>query len=353
MIDNPVLKVGSFKVPESNVFLMTRFHDEDYHKEISNAITEAVRAFGLELVRADNRDITAESLWRKVQFCMEACHFGVAVFEDIDERYFNPNVSLELGYMRAIKRQLLILKEKRLQKLPTDLCGDLYKEFDIFKIRPTIFSQIADWLKENKARKNEKEKLIVFVSHGGQDRCAIAKAITNQVLVKNFNPLDFRVESRAAFNTSGSSAADFAIEIVREKLRYDWLSGHRPRRAGSAFLFEADVILATDAEVLSQLRGSFKTYPGTDEDRILVRDEIQEKSYLISEYCGERGDIEDPFQKSKEEYEKCFNELYRMISTATARFTEAVQRDPLPQSTVRKISFGDECIFGTEQFTKS
>lgn len=144
MIDNPVLKVGSFKVPDSNVFLMTRFRNEDYHNDISNAVTDAVRAFGLELVRADNRDITADSLWHKVQFCMEACHFGVAVFEDIDDRYFNPNVSLELGYMRALKREFLILKEKRLQKLPSDLCGDLYKEFDVFKIRPTILGQIAD-----------------------------------------------------------------------------------------------------------------------------------------------------------------------------------------------------------------
>lgn len=173
------------------------------------------------------------------------------MFEDIDDRYFNPNVSLELGFMRALKRDLLILKERRLQKLPSDLCGDLYKEFDIFRIRPIILAQIADWLKENETRKHEKEKLIVFVSHGGRDRCAIAKAIANHFLVKDFDHLDFRVESRAAFTTGGSAAADFAIEVVKEKLGYDWLSGHRPRRAGAAFLFEADLILASDSEVLS------------------------------------------------------------------------------------------------------
>ncbi len=188
----------------------------------------------------------------------------------------------------------------------------------------------------------------MFVSHGGRDRCAIAKAITNHFLVKDFDPLDFRVESRAAFTTGGSAAADFAIEIVEEKLGRDWLSGHRPRRAGAAFLFEADLILASDAEVLSQLRGAFKNYPGTSDDQILVRDEIQEKSYLLSEYCRETGDIEDPFQKPKGEYEKCFNELYRMISTNMARFQEVVQRDPVAQANVRRINFGDGHLFGTE-----
>jgi hypothetical protein len=54
MDENPVLRLPSFKVPESNVFLMTRFRNTPYHQAISEAVTEAVHAYGLELVRADN-----------------------------------------------------------------------------------------------------------------------------------------------------------------------------------------------------------------------------------------------------------------------------------------------------------
>src|SRR5260370_22580816 len=153
MEENPVLKLPSFIVPESNVFLMTRFRNTSYHQAISDAVAHAVRAFGLEFVRADDPHIAESILWRKVQFCMEACHFGVAVFEDIDEADFNPNVSLELGYMLARNRDVVLLKERRLKRLPTDLYGHLYREFDSFNIRPTVLGQIADWFKSNDVRK--------------------------------------------------------------------------------------------------------------------------------------------------------------------------------------------------------
>jgi protein-tyrosine-phosphatase len=349
---NPVLRLGSFKVPESNVFLMTRFRKTAYHEAISEAVAEAVHAFGLELVRADDPNIGESMLWPTVQYCMEACHFGVAVFEDIDEADINPNVSLELGYMMALKRSCLPLKEQRLRKLPADLTGHLYKEFDSFNIKPTVLAQIADWLKSNEVRKRDHQKLVVFVSYGGTDRCAIAKAITKHLLLKADCTLDYRIESRAAFNTSGSAAARTGIEVVLENLGEDLLSEHRPRRAGPAFLFEADLILASSNDVLFKLSESFKSYPGTAEDQHLVRDEIKQKSYLLSEFFGGTGNIEDPFPdhedaESKRKYKKCFDELRSRISDGLPALVEFLERDELPRSKVRAVNFGDRRLFGT------
>src|SRR5215469_6768393 len=117
MEENPVLKLSPFKVRESNVFFMTRFRATQHHAAISEAVEEAVRAFGLEFLRADNPNLHETVLWNKVRFCMEASHFGIALFESIDERDLNPNVSLELGYMMGQGRDYMLLKERRLKAL--------------------------------------------------------------------------------------------------------------------------------------------------------------------------------------------------------------------------------------------
>lgn len=232
---NPVLE--RFKVPESNVFLMTRFRETEYHAEISRAISDAVTTFGLEFVRADDRNWSALTLWDLVCYCMDACRLGIAVFETIDEDDFNPNVSLELGYMLALNRTCLLLKEKRLERLPTDLCGHRYKEFDSRDIAATVLGQVADWFQEIGVRKRDGEKLITFVSTGGTCRCAIGKAVLRHHLAKT--KCRVRVESRAISEPTLGLATQAARTAVRNITGEDLLKEHRPRRAGAGFLYEA------------------------------------------------------------------------------------------------------------------
>jgi predicted nucleotide-binding protein len=77
---------------------------------------------------------------------MLGCSLGVAVSEDIEDRDFNPNVALELGFMLGRRKRCLILKEKRLPSMPTDVVGKLYKPFDQFDIDTTIVSQVERWV---------------------------------------------------------------------------------------------------------------------------------------------------------------------------------------------------------------
>lgn len=70
MSQNPILKLNPFKVPESNVFFMTRFRTELHHQELSDAVSAAVRAFGLEFLRADNPNLAETLLWQRVQYSM-------------------------------------------------------------------------------------------------------------------------------------------------------------------------------------------------------------------------------------------------------------------------------------------
>jgi predicted nucleotide-binding protein len=69
----------------------------------------------------------------------------VAIFEEIDEREFNPNIALELGFMLALNKRCLILKDQRMPKMPTDIVGKLYKEFDTYNIETSVTRSVEAW----------------------------------------------------------------------------------------------------------------------------------------------------------------------------------------------------------------
>jgi hypothetical protein len=99
----------------------------------------------MEAIRVDDRDYTGD-LWKNLEVCILGCQYGVAVYEDIDARDFNPNVALEVGYMLARRKRVLILKEQRLPKIPSDLAGKLYKPWDSYNIEATVGEQVAQWV---------------------------------------------------------------------------------------------------------------------------------------------------------------------------------------------------------------
>lgn len=131
--------------PDVNVFIMMRFRETEQMASIHRTMKDSLAGRGMSGLRADDKDYTGE-LWSNLQVYMTGCHLGIAVFEDIDDRDFNPNVSLELGYMLGISRRCLVLKEKRLPALPTDVANRLYKPFDAFRIAETIEAEIDRWV---------------------------------------------------------------------------------------------------------------------------------------------------------------------------------------------------------------
>jgi len=91
---------------------------------------------------------------------------------------------------------------------------------------------------------------------------------------------------------------------------------------------------------------------GGDVDQQLVRDEIRQKSYLLSEFFGGSGAIDDPHpdyedSESRRKYEKCFDELYRLISRGLSALTDFLERDD--PHTLRTVSFGVRRLFGTTE----
>jgi hypothetical protein len=132
--------------PNHSVFVMMRFDKTNPLAAIYGAILSSLGGAGYDAVRADDRDYTHD-LWGNVALCARHCQFGVAVFEEIDSAGHDPNVTLELGYMLALGRPCLILREQRVRSLPSMLAQRLYRSFDMFDIRASVSRAVLEWVR--------------------------------------------------------------------------------------------------------------------------------------------------------------------------------------------------------------
>jgi hypothetical protein len=115
--------------PSKVAFLMMKYGKTKAHSNIVDGINQALTSHGIVAVRADEKDYHAD-LYPNILTYIYGCGFGIAVFERIEQDDFNPNVSLEVGYMIALGKKVCLLKDQTLPKLHTDLVSKLYKEFD-------------------------------------------------------------------------------------------------------------------------------------------------------------------------------------------------------------------------------
>jgi len=136
-----------------NVFLMMRFNEGDQYVDIARTIKNELSEYGMNVFRADDKEY-ADDLWENVCVYMLGSTYGLAVFEQMDDRDFNPSVALELGFMMALNKRCLIIKDKRMDKMPTDIVGKLYKEFDTYQISETLKKCIKDWASDIGISKN-------------------------------------------------------------------------------------------------------------------------------------------------------------------------------------------------------
>ena len=131
--------------PARNVFVMMRFYPSEQLKQVHAAIVKVLEARNMKALRADDRECT-DDLWDNIEVYLTGCQYGIAIYEDIDQRDFNPNVAIELGYMLGHHKRCLILKEKRLPRIPSDLVGKLYKQWDAFNIEATVTEAVSRWV---------------------------------------------------------------------------------------------------------------------------------------------------------------------------------------------------------------
>ncbi len=130
---------------ERNVFLIMRFQHKPPFPEIVESIREQCTKHGLDVVRADDKEYT-DDLWDNVMTYIYGCKSAIAVFDQINYREFNPNVTLEVGFMLAQCKRVLLLKDVAIEVMPTDIIGKVYRPFNTYEPHKTIPSQIEKWV---------------------------------------------------------------------------------------------------------------------------------------------------------------------------------------------------------------
>jgi hypothetical protein len=146
---------------ETNVFGMTRFPDEDEENEpdpvapaleVARAVCEA---HGLTFHLASDRQIV-DDLWPNVAAHMWGCKYAIAFFEDRRGRGINYNLSIEVGSTIVLGRRMAILKDRtidagqKVERLPTDLTGRIYKPVDLDD-SSSVRDALVAWIKDDLA----------------------------------------------------------------------------------------------------------------------------------------------------------------------------------------------------------
>jgi nucleoside 2-deoxyribosyltransferase len=146
-----------FPSPQKVAFIMMRYGKTKAHNEIVSGLGSELAKHGIEAVRADQKEYHDDLFWNILTY-LHGCDFGIAVFERIELEEFNPNVALEVGYLMALKKPILLLKDHTLRNLTTDLIGKLYKTFDPQPISGSLGPEVNRWLKDKGLIKSEKEQ---------------------------------------------------------------------------------------------------------------------------------------------------------------------------------------------------
>lgn len=135
------------KYGKNVVFVIMPFRDEC--DQVYSIIDDVFGNKGFKVTKASDREFS-EDLWSNVQVYLKCSKVAVSIFHYDDIKEFNPNVAIETGYMMAKMndKYVCILKDKRLEKLPTDFLGKLYKEYDMTKLNE-LKKQLNSWIKDH------------------------------------------------------------------------------------------------------------------------------------------------------------------------------------------------------------
>lgn len=146
----PSLEKLRVKYPDASKlgFLIMRFSNGKPFEQIVKAIKDTAKKHGLEIIRADDVQFHADLLGH-IRTLLHGCSFGIAVYERIEKDEPNANVGLEVGYLMAMNKPVLLLKDKTLPVLHSDLAGRLYTPFDPHDPESSIPDKLTKWLTDN------------------------------------------------------------------------------------------------------------------------------------------------------------------------------------------------------------
>ena len=226
---------------DRNVFIMMPFASQASNA-VFKAISDEIESHGLVPLRADTVTFS-EILWLNVATYMIGSSFGIAVYEPSQKVPYNPNVSIEAGFMTALDKPVLILANRTIRRLPTDFAGHVFKQYDSGQVEKSIRAAVRDWLEHDISYFNYgKKKLVLFASLGGTCRCVLAKGILSQILHEK-KISNVVVEAAAIIEPHHPTISPSARDVLKEVNCDHWIEHHRPRKLSRYLQNRADLII--------------------------------------------------------------------------------------------------------------
>ena len=134
-----------YPTKQKTAFIIMQFGTTKVHSALVTVVKGILKKHNIIGLRADDKEYS-DDLFSNIRTYMHCADFGISIFERITEDNFNPNVSLEVGYMMGLGKSVCLLKDQTLKNLHTDLVGKLYKPFDPLDVEKTLPTQLEKWL---------------------------------------------------------------------------------------------------------------------------------------------------------------------------------------------------------------
>lgn len=134
-----------------SVFIMTKFPEGDSEddkklKRVIQVVKDSVQKSKFAPRIASDKPPYWETIWGNVEVHLLGCSRGIAIVEDRYRPEFNPNVALEWGWMRYMRKNVLYLREQRFSKERADMMGFIADEFIWDDPEGHIPLAVEDWL---------------------------------------------------------------------------------------------------------------------------------------------------------------------------------------------------------------
>jgi hypothetical protein len=135
---------------EKSVFLMTKYpvaNDANNNGLVNviETVTQAVQECNFIPLIASQRQYHP-ILWDNVELHLLGCAKGLAILEDKYRPELNPNVALEVGWMRGMGKTVFVLVEEKFVHRRADWEGFLVSTFKWNEPESTIKPAIKKWL---------------------------------------------------------------------------------------------------------------------------------------------------------------------------------------------------------------
>jgi hypothetical protein len=135
---------------DRNVMGMTRFPETSPDDPVAPALQVAravCASHDLEFHLASDRAMD-DDLSTNVAAHMWASRYGIAFFEDRVARGMNYNLTIEVGSMLMAGRRVALLKDRSIDRLPTDLVGRIRKDVDLDALE-TVGAALHCWIRDD------------------------------------------------------------------------------------------------------------------------------------------------------------------------------------------------------------